>query len=386
MVKFEVNMKKIIYVDNAATTKLNPKALEKMLPYLSNQHGNGSSLHGFGRETRKILETSKQNISTLLGGGDDSQIIFTSGGTEANNLAIKGYMSQSEKKHFITSQIEHSSVLETAKYLETQGFSVSYLPVDEQGLVSLDALKQSINPETALVSVMYSNNEIGTIQDIASIADICHNRNVPLHCDGVQAVGHLPMNLSELGISMLSFSAHKFHGPQGVGALYLAKGVSLATQIHGGGQENGLRSGTENLAGVVGMVEALSEGVKNMEQNRKHLRYLQKYLSDSILQIPNCFLLGNDQQKVPEINNFLFQDVQGEGLMALLDIRGIACSVGSACSLSHRSHVLEAVHVPEHLINSSIRISLGVENTIEEMKYISDSIHSIVPKLRTKRN
>lgn len=377
-------MKKIIYADSAATTKLHPKALEKMLPYLNNQQGNGSSLHSLGRETRGILETSREQIRSLLGGDDNSQIIFTSGGTEANNLAIKGFIAQSEKKHLITSQIEHSSVLETAKQLETQGISVTYLPVDEDGLVSVADLKRAITPETALVSVMYINNEIGAIQDIANIAQICHSKNVPCHCDGVQAVGHLPINLSELGVSMLSFSAHKFHGPQGIGALYMADGISLTTQIHGGGQEKGLRSGTENLAGVVGMTTAMTEAMQNMEKNRNHLRYLQKCLTDSVLQIPDSFLLGHDQQKVEEINNFLFKDIQGEGLMALLDIRGICCSVGSACSLSHRSHVLEAIHVPEHLLSSSIRISLGVENTIEEMKYISEAIHSIVPKLRAK--
>lgn len=374
----------IIYADNAATTQLHPKALEKMLPYLSNQPGNGSSTHHFGREARQILEEARVKIRTLLGGEDHSQIIFTSGGTEANNLAIKGFMAQSEKKQLITSQIEHSSVLETAKYLENQGVSVTYLPVEEHGLVSLEALEQAISSETALVSVMYANNEVGTIQEIEKISGICRFLKVPLHCDGVQAVGQLPINLSDLDISMLSMSAHKFHGPQGVGALYVKDGISLSSQLHGGGQEKALRAGTENLAGVIGMAVALETAFISRNTNTAHLQKLRRILLDQITSLPQSQHTGHPEKCLTGIVSFVFADVTGEGLQMFLDLKGICCATGSACHAGNKesSHVLKAMGISPNLLNGALRISLSEGNTLEEAQEIALQVRNGVETLR----
>lgn len=378
-----------IYADNAATTQLHPEVLEKMLPYYTTDFGNPSSHHLFGRKTQQALKKARGSLRTLLGGAEQSQIIFTSGGTEANNLALKGFFSQTEKKHLITSEIEHSSVLHVAKHLESQGISVTYLPVNQYGLVSLEALEKFCTPDTGLVSVMFANNEVGTIQNMKEIATICRSNHVPFHCDAVQAVGHLPLHVADLGISMLSLSAHKFHGPKGVGALYVAPTLCLDTQIHGGGQEHHLRSGTENVPHIIGMVTALEIALATREHHEQHLKMLKNILLTQITTLPETISTGHPHQSLSGILNFAFADISGEGLQAFLDLKGIYCSTGSACSSGSQvpSHVLTAMGISEDMIHGSLRISLCGENTEEEVKEIAKQVINGVEKLRnTKKN
>lgn len=385
-IKKGILMKKI-YMDHAATTALHPVALKGMMPYLTNCYGNPSSGHGLGREAKKILMSEKKKILSILHGEEGDKIIFTSGGTESNNLAIKGFMATSEKKHFITSGIEHSSVLNVGKYLESQGYSVTYLPVDEYGLVSVEVLTQAITEETALVSCMYVNNEIGTIQNISALGEVCKEKGVVFHTDAVQAAGHLSLDVGRLGVSMLSISGHKFGGPKGVGCLYVKKNLLLQPLSHGGGQEDGFRSGTESMANIVGMGTALELVQNSRLEHEKQIGKVREIIQHGLLEIPEVYLTGHPEQRVPSLLSFVIHDVEGEGLLSLLEMNGVYCSAGSACASGslQASHVLTAIAVPESRIHGGLRLSFGESTTEEEAEAVVVIVKKVVNALRKTR-
>lgn len=375
---------KLIYVDNAATTQISQTVLSDMLPYFDSYYANPSSNHRLGREVKQILENSRSSVCSLIGGYSEDQIIFTSSGTEANNLALVGYMLKNKKKNIIVSSIEHLSILETCKYLEKIGFSVTYLPVNVDGLVSLQELKSAITEDTALISIMFVNNEIGTIQPIEDISQLCKEKGIIFHTDAVQAVGQILIDVRTMGIDMLSLSGHKLNGPKGIGMLYLKNKIQLQPLIYGGGQENNLRSGTENIANIVGLTSAIKETTTNLEGKILYLKGLQNHLIEGILKIPNSYLTGHRTLRVANSASFVFTGIMGEGLVTILDMQGVYCSTGSACSSGGLkvSHVINAINTPKNLINSSIRISLSISNTIEEVNYIIEKITNAVNKMR----
>ena len=377
---------KRIYLDHAATTPTDPRVLETMLPYFSGAFGNPSSIHSLGQETRAAVEEARHKIASLIG-AQSEEIIFTSGGTEADNFAIKGAASANKQKgnHVITTSIEHHAVLESCKFLEGQGFGVTCLSVDRNGLVDPDEIRKAITAGTILISVMHANNEVGTVQPIADIGKIAGERGICFHTDAVQTVGHIPVNVNELGIDLLAMSAHKLYGPKGVGALYIRKGTRIDSFMHGGGQERGLRASTENVSGIVGFGKAAEIAQREMDRESKRLTSLRDKLIQGLFErIPEIHLNGHPVQRLPNNVNVSIGFVEGESMAIGLDMEGIAASTGSACT-SHDlepSHVLLALGLPGVLARGSLRFSLGRETTEEEIGRVLEVLPRIVARLR----
>ncbi|MFR8002229.1 MAG: cysteine desulfurase family protein [Hydrogeniiclostridium sp.] len=379
--------RQIVYADNAATTPLSPIALEAMLPYLGEIYGNPSTPYSLGRRTKKAIETARSDIAQCLG-ADVHEIFFTSGGSESDNWALKGAarsMARQGKTHIITTRFEHHAVLHTCAALEKEGFSVTYLDVHENGIIRPEEAEAAIRPETGLMSVMFANNEIGTIQPIESLGAICRENGLLFHTDAVQAVGHLPIDLRKLNIDMLSLSAHKFHGPKGVGVLFCRDGLELPNLIEGGAQERGHRAGTENVAGIMGMAAALKESCGSIEENAAYVLSLREQLRKGLLEIPGCRWNGNAEQRLPGNANISFSGVEGESLLLMLDMQGICVSSGSACTSGavDPSHVLRAIGLTDTEAKGSLRISLDRENTSEEVEKLVQTISETVHKLRS---
>lgn len=378
-------MSKLVYADHAATTPLSPKARDAMKPYFSLRFGNPSSLYAFGQEARTDLEQARAVIARCIG-AQPGEVLFTSGGTEGDNWALKGAaeLRKSRGKHIITTAIEHHAVLHTAQFLEKQGFEVTYLPVDQLGRVDPEQVKAAIRPDTILISVMAANNEIGTIEPIAAIGAIAKEAGVLFHVDAVQAVGHIPVDVQEWNCDLLTFSAHKFYGPRGIGGLYMRRGVRLPPLIHGGGQEKGLRSGTENVAGAVGMAAALQEAVGEMAAEAQRLIALRDKLLDGLSRLSCTKVTGDRENRLPGTASLVFEGVEGEALLLHLDARGIRASSGSACSSASLdpSHVLLAIGLPHEVAHGSLRLSLGRETTEADVDYLLEQVPEVVNYLR----
>lgn len=377
---------KRIYADNAATTRMSRTAIEAMTPYLEESYGNPSSLYSFGQQAKEALESARETIAKCIG-AQPREIIFTSGGSEADNQAILSAAAigkKSGKMHIISDAIEHHAVLHTLKKLEEEGFSVTYLPVGTDGIVKVDELEAAIREDTCLVTVMYANNEIGTIQPIKQIGKICRQKNILFHTDAVQAVGHIPVDVASEYIDMLSASAHKFHGPKGVGFLYAKKGIRLSNLINGGAQERGRRAGTENVPGIVAMAAALKESVAHIEESSKHAAALRDRLIAGLSEIPHSALNGDAVKRLPSNVSFCFEGIEGESLLLLLDDKGICASSGSACTSGSLdpSHVLLAIGRVHDVAHGSLRLTLGDEATEEEVDYIIKAVREVVEYLR----
>ena len=371
-------------MDNAASTAIHQDVLDTMIPYLKELYGNPSSIHRYGRLTEKAIKHARKQISNIIHASPD-EILLTSGGTESNNTALHGIAKNSEKKHLITTSIEHEAILEPCKRLEESGFRVSFLPVDETGLISLNELKNTITDDTCLVSIMLANNEVGTIQPIEKISKICHEKNIPLHSDAVQAIGKIPVDVSKLGVDLLSISSHKLNGPKGVGALYIRQGTKIDPLILGGGQEGGLRSGTENVASIVGFGKACEIALQNLDSNQANLSNLRDYLVSEIKkEIPHVSYNGNNESRLPNNAHFTFLGVNGEDLIIKLDEHGIAASTGSACSVKTQkaSHVLQAMGFSHEQITGSLRLSIGIFNTKQEIDDTVKVLKKVVEELR----
>ena len=380
-------MSKIVYADNAATTQVSQRALQKMLPWLSAHYGNPSSIYGTGREAREALEEARGQLAQALG-CDPGEVYFTSCGTESDNWAIRGMaktMAAKGKRQIITTAIEHHAVLHTCRALEKEGFSVTYLPVDRYGLVTAEQVEAAITPETALVTVMFANNEIGTIEPVAEIGAVCRRKGVPFHTDAVQAVGHLPVDVRAMNIDLLSLSAHKFHGPKGVGALYIRRGIPFpATFMEGGGQERGRRAGTENVAGIVGMGAALTEALEELPEKTARVAAMRDRLIRELTKLPKVRLNGHPDRRLAGNCNLSFEGVEGEALLLLLDASDICASSGSACTSGSLdpSHVLLAIGLPHEVAHGSLRLSLGDGNTEEDVDRILEAVPRVVERLR----
>jgi len=378
---------KRIYLDHAATTPLDPRVLEAMLPYFTEFFGNPSSIHSYGRDTRKVIEEARGTIAREIGAAEPREIIFTGSGSESDNLALRGIASayRSRGNHIITSAIEHHAVYDTCKALEKQGFEVTLIPVNSVGLVDPDDVIKALTERTILVSIMHANNEVGTIQPIAAIGRLLKERKVLFHTDAVQTVGAIPVNVNELSVDLLSMAAHKFYGPKGVGALYVRKGVKLDPLIYGGAQERNRRAGTENIAGIVGMAKALSLANANLEEDQKRITALRDYLIDSVLNNFEYVRLNGDRNaRLPGNVNFSFEFIEGESLLLNLDLKGIAASSGSACTSGslEPSHVLLAMGICHEIAHGSLRLTLGKSTTKEEIDYLLGVLPEIVAKLR----
>ncbi|MBR5236470.1 MAG: cysteine desulfurase NifS [Clostridia bacterium] len=379
-------MEQFVYLDNSATTPVKPEVLEAMLPYLKAEFGNPSSIYKKAAAAEMAVAEGRRQVAAALG-ADPSEIFFTACGTEADNWAIKGaaLANQAKGKHIITSQIEHHAVLHTAAYLEKHGFSVTYLPVDEQGIVSPDALRDAIREDTILISIMMANNEIGTVEPIRELASIAAEKKILFHTDAVQAVGSIPVDVKELGVDLLSLSAHKFGGPKGVGALYIKKGTKIDTFMHGGAQERNRRGGTENVAGIAGLGKAITLATQNIEEKRERITALREKLIAGIMEtIPHARLNGHRTERLPGNVNFCFQYIEGEALLLRLDAKGIAASSGSACTSGSLdpSHVLLALGLPHEIAHGSLRLSIGEQNTEAEIDYVLSVLPDIVKILR----
>lgn len=379
-------MDKLIYMDNSATTPVKKEVLETMLPYFSEKFGNPSSVYSLGSQSKVAVEESREKIAKAIG-AKPKEIFFTAGGSEADNWAIKGiaYANKEKGNHIITSKIEHHGILHTCEYLEKQGFKVTYLDVDEYGVVDLEQLKNSINDETILISIMYANNEIGTIQPVEEIGQIAKEKGIYFHTDAVQAVGHIKIDVNKLNIDMLSMAAHKFYGPKGIGALYIRQGVKIDPLISGGGQERNRRAGTENVPGIVGMGKAIELAYKDIEEKNQKLIYLRERLIKGILDnIDHVRLNGHPTNRLPGNVNVCFEFIEGESLLLSLDMEGIAASSGSACTSGtlDPSHVLLAIGLPHEIAHGSLRLSLGDFNTEEEVDYVVEKLVDIVARLR----
>ncbi|MDR2050706.1 MAG: cysteine desulfurase NifS [Deltaproteobacteria bacterium] len=375
-----------VYADNAATTAISEAALDTMNECLRDLYGNPSSVHGVGQEAARRLEGARSSVAALLG-AEPREIYFTSGGTEADNWAIRAGAllgAQKNKKHIISSRFEHHAVLHTLRLWEKQGFEITLLDVHSDGLVRPEELAAAIRDDTALVSVIYANNEIGTIQPVEEIGGICRERGVLFHTDAVQAVGHLPIDVHAQFIDMLSLSAHKFHGPKGVGAFYCRKGIPLAVFMEGGAQERGKRAGTENVPSIIGMAEALKESCAHMREDNKKVEAMRDKLTAALTRIPRSRLNGHPDLRLPGIANFCFSGIEGEGLLLLLDQNGICASSGSACTSGSLdpSHVLLAIGIPHEEAHGSLRLSLSALNTPEEVDHIISVLPGIIEKLR----
>lgn len=375
-----------IYADNAATTAMSDKAIEAMKPFLKEVYGNPSSLHTVGQTAKEALEEFRARIAKLIN-CDPRELYFTSGGSEADNQAIRSAAENGAakgKKHIITTAFEHHAVLHTLKKLEKEGFEVTYLDVHSNGLITADEVAAAIRPDTALVTVMFANNEIGTVLPIKEIGTVCRERGVAFHTDAVQAVGHIPVDVKAQNIDMLSLSAHKFHGAKGVGALYVRRGVPLKTFVQGGAQERGRRAGTENLAGIASMAAALEEACADMEADTAKLVKLRDKLIEGLLKIPHSKLNGDREKRLPATVNTCFEGIEGESLLLLLDAKGICASSGSACTSGSLdpSHVLLALGLPHEVAHGSLRLSLSAENTEEDIDVILREVPKVVEYLR----
>lgn len=376
-----------VYADNAATTAMSRAAVDAMLPYLQNIYGNPSSLYTIGQKAKEALCSARESIASNLG-CNPNEIYFTSGGSEADNQAIRSaaeYGALRGKKHIISTKFEHHAVLHTLRKLKKEGYEVTLLDVHENGIVTPEEVEAAIRPDTCLVTIMYANNEIGTVQPISEIGRVCREHKVTFHTDAVQAVGHIPVNAKNDNIDMLSLSAHKFHGPKGVGALYVRKGVYISNLIEGGAQERGKRGGTENVAGIAAMAAALDEACKNMDSNNAKLSALRDRLIEGLLTVPHSVLNGDREHRLPGTVNICFEAIEGESLLLLLDAKGISASSGSACTSGSLdpSHVLLAIGRPHEIAHGSLRLSLSDENTEEQIEYIIQEVPKVVEYLRS---
>ena len=379
-------MERFIYLDNAATTKTAPEVVEAMLPYFTEKFGNPSSVYGFAAGNKEVISGQRDAIAEVLG-AKSNEIYFTAGGSESDNWALKATAEAYGDKgnHIITTKIEHHAILHTAEYLEKRGFEVTYLDVDEDGRISLDELKRAIRPATILISVMYANNEIGTIQPVREIGEIAHESGILFHTDAVQAFGQVPINVDECHIDMLSASGHKLNGPKGIGFLYIRKGVKIRSFVHGGAQERKRRAGTENVPGIVGLGTAVKRAAATMKERAEQERTLRDYLIGRVMEeIRYCRLNGHKTERLPNNVNFSFRFVEGESLLIMLDGKGICASSGSACTSGSLdpSHVLLAIGLPHEIAHGSLRLTLGEETTREEIDYVVDSLKEIVASLR----
>ena len=380
-------MDKIIYLDNAATTKTAKEAVDAMLPFFTEHYGNASSIYSLGAESKKAMTQAREIIAESFG-ATPAEIYFTAGGSESDNWALvataEAYASKG--KHIITSRIEHHAILHTCDYLKTRGYEITYVDVDENGVIKLDELKKAIRPDTILISVMFANNEIGTIQPIKEIGEIAKEHGILFHTDAVQAYGHVPINVDEDHIDMLSTSGHKINGPKGIGFLYIRKGIKIRSFVHGGQQERSRRAGTENIPGIVGYGAAVKRAFESLTERMKKETELRDYLIERIeKEIPYCRLNGDRVKRLPNNVNFSFQFIEGESLLIMLDMKGICASSGSACTSGSLdpSHVLLAIGLPHEIAHGSLRLTLSEENTKEEIDYVVDSIKEIVNKLRS---
>lgn len=375
-----------VYLDNASTTKMSKTAIDAMIPYFGEVYGNPSSLHSMGQRAKEVLEAARESVARCLGAAP-GEIYFTSGGSEADNQAILSASvigARKGKKHIITTAFEHHAVLHTLSKLEKQGFEVTYLPVGKEGNITAKQVAEAIREDTCLVTTMTANNEIGSVLPIAEIGAVCRERKVLFHTDAVQAVGHLPMNVATMNIDMLSLSAHKFHGPKGVGVLYAKKGIALTNLIEGGAQEKGKRAGTENVAGVVGLAAALKEATDNLESNIKKVSALRDKLIKGLSVIPHSILNGDKASRLPGNVHFCFEGIEGESLLLLLDEFGVEASSGSACTSGSLdpSHVLLAIGHPHEIAHGSLRLTLSEYTTEEEVDYALEAIPQVVERLR----
>lgn len=374
-----------IYLDNAATTALSPKVLEAMMPYLTTVYGNPSSVHAFGQEAKKGLDAARDQVGAALN-CTPGEIIFTGGGTESDNTAILGVAEKykTKGKHIITTNVEHHAVLHTCEHLQKQGYDVTYLPVDEYGRVTARQVKDAIREDTILVTVMFANNEVGTIMPIPEIAAVCREKGVLFHTDAVQAVGHVPVDVKTMGIDLLSLSAHKFHGPKGVGVLYCRKGLKLPPYIMGGAQEKSRRAGTENVAGIVGLGAAITLAHAGMAENAARMTILRDRLMAGLAQIPEVKLNGHPTERLPNNVNYSMKYIEGESILLKLDLSGIAASSGSACTSGSLdpSHVLLAMGLPHEIAHGSVRLTLGDDTTEEDIDYTIEKLKEIVAYLR----
>lgn len=376
----------MIYLDNSATTPLNEEVLKEMEPYFCEYFGNPSTLYSLGQKSKEALEEARKRVADAINAKPE-EIIFTSGGSESDNLAIKGiaFKNQEKGKHIITSEIEHPAVKETLVFLESIGFEVTYLPVYGDGIVKIEDLKKAIRDDTILITVMHANNEIGTIQPIAEIGKIAKEKGIIFHTDAVQTFGKIPVDVEELCVDLLSISSHKIYGPKGVGALYIRKNTRLVPQIHGGGQERGLRSGTENIPGIVGFGKAAEMAGENQKKDYDYLIQIRDGIIDKVLEeIPASYLNGDKEKRLPNIINFRFSAIEGESLILLLDAKGINSSTGSACSSKNlkASPILKALGLEDVDVHGSLRLSLGLENSIEDVDVVVEAIRESVETLR----
>jgi cysteine desulfurase len=379
---------KRVYLDHSATSAVDPQVMDVMLPYFNAEYGNASSLHALGVDAMEALNDARKKIARVINARPE-EIIFTSGGTESNNLALKGtafsaLIKKSKRNHIITSVIEHDCVLNSCKWLEKMGFSVTYLPVDKYGLVNPQQLKESITPQTLIISIMHANNEIGTVQNIKELGAIARDKGVYIHTDAVQSVTKLPIDVQEMNVDMLSVSSHKIHGPKGVGCLYIKKGTKIDPLLHGGGHEKGFRSGTENISGIVGFAEAMDLGEKRRPMEMPRIEKLRDRLIEGVLAIDHSWLNGHPQKRLPINANFSFQFIEGEALVLRLSMKGIFASTGSACSSKslEPSHVLLSIGLNPEDAHGSLRLTLGRENTEEDIDYTLEIVPEVVEKLR----
>lgn len=379
-------MKKLIYLDNAATTQVSEEVLNEMLPFFRQTYSNPSAVYSFAGEGKKAVDHARRQAAELIGANVE-EIYFTGGGSESDNWALKAAAEtySSKGKHIITSKIEHHAILHTCEYLEKQGYEVTYLDVDEEGKISLEELKAAIRPDTILISIMAANNEIGTIEPIAEIGKIAHENGVLFHTDAVQAYGHIPINVDDMNIDMLSASGHKFNGPKGIGILYIRKGIKIRSFIHGGAQERGRRAGTSNVPGIVGFGKAAEIAGKTMEERTGKEAALRDHLIERVLsEIPYVRLNGHKTDRLPNNVNFCFRFIEGESLLILLDQLGVYASSGSACTSGSLdpSHVLLAIGLPHEIAHGSLRITLSEETTLEDIDFVADELKKIVGRLR----
>ena len=379
-------MSKLLYLDNAATTKTAPEVVEAMLPYFTEKFGNPSSVYSFAAANKEVINQQRDTIAEMIG-AKTNEIYFTGGGSESDNWALKCTAEAYANKgnHIITTKIEHHAILHTAEYLEKRGFEITYIDVDENGILKLDDLKAAIRPDTILISVMFANNEIGTIQPIKEIGAIAKEHGIIFHTDAVQAYAQIPINVDEYNIDMLSVSGHKFGGPKGIGFLYIRKGLKLRSFVHGGAQERKRRAGTENITGIVGLAKAVEIAFATMDERIKHETEVRDYAIKRILaEVPYCRLNGDAVKRVPNNINISFQFIEGESLLIMLDMAGICASSGSACTSGSLdpSHVLLAIGLPHEIAHGSLRMTIGEETTKEDMDYVVDKIKEIVTKLR----
>ncbi len=379
-------MEQLIYMDNAATTPVSEGVLEAMRPYFCGSYGNPSGIYGLSMKSKKAVAEARETIASMLG-CEPSEIYFTSGGSESDNWALRGIAKQQRERgrHIITTKIEHHAVLHTCAQLEQEGCRVTYAGVDESGIVRLDEIRRAASPDTVLISVMTANNEIGTLQPVAEIGQLARERGICLHTDAVQAFGHIPVSVDELQVDLLSASAHKFNGPKGVGFLYVRSGVKLPPMICGGGQERGMRAGTENVPGIVGMAEAAREAAAAMKERAERERVLRDYFMDEVLRcIPYARVNGSREKRLPNNVNFCFQFIEGESLLILLDMSGICASSASACTAgtSEPSHVLTALGLPDEVARGSVRFTLGAQTTKEEIDFVIEKTAGTIERLR----